>query len=214
MSLRPHLLSAVLILLLSTSAALSLPSPLNTNPPSGPIDTTNSSRQAPPPSFPNVTFSPWPPRPYQIPLYPRFGFFELFISRVNEYHGTRSVTVPALQGFLQEFRDNLEREYPVPGIMPRRAQQETFDPETYTVWTVTLNEGFLGSSLPTEVAVLALDEIGRLLGSHGPASLYFSISERIFFLVRIFEDQGGCWRFFESIFGQWKQLFSFKLNSV
>ena len=65
--------------------------------------------------------------------------------------------------------------------MPRRAQQETFDVETYTVWTVTLNEGVFGSSLPMEVAVLALDEIGRLLGSHGPASLYFGISERIFY---------------------------------
>lgn len=85
--------------------------------------------------------------------------------------------MPWLQNFLQEFRDNLERESPIPGFVPRLARQQKIDIQSYTLWTVETNEGIFGHRLPTEVALVALDEMARQLGSHGPASLFFSIME-------------------------------------
>ncbi len=61
--------------------------------------------------------------------------------------------------------------------MPRQIQQFTFDIHSYTKWSIEMNEGFLGFALPTEIALVALDEISRQLGIHGPSSLFFSIRE-------------------------------------
>ena len=40
-----------------------------------------------------------------------------------------------------------------------------------------MNEGIFGHRLPTEIALVALDEISRQLGNHGPSSFFFSIRE-------------------------------------
>lgn len=168
------LLLAVLALLLSTSTTLRIPS-LGYSLPLVPINYTNKSPQAPSRHFPNLAFSPWPARPYQVAIVPRFGFPDLVILSVGSVHGP--VRVLELQDFLREFRDNIEREYPVPGYVPRLARQSIVDMESYTLWTIDMNEGLFGRRLPTEWALLALDELVRQLGSHGPAELMFSIKE-------------------------------------
>ena len=168
------LLLAVLALLVSTSTTLRIPS-LGYSLPLVPINNTNNSPQAPSRHFPNLTFSPWPARPYQVAIVPRFGFPDLVILFVGSVYGP--IRVPELQDFLLEFRDNIEREYPVPGYVPRLARQSIVDLESYTLWTIDMNEGLFGRRLPTEWALLALDELVRQLGRHGPAELMFSIKE-------------------------------------
>lgn len=168
------LLLAVLALLVSTSTTLRIPS-LGYSLPLVPINYTNKSPQPPSRHIPNLAFSPWPARPYQVAIVPRFGFPDLVILSVGSVHGP--VRVPELQDFVREFRDNIEREYPVPGYVPRLARQSIVDLESYTMWTIDMNEGMFGRRLPTEWALLALDELVRQLGSHGPAELFFSIKE-------------------------------------
>ena len=85
--------------------------------------------------------------------------------------------MPKLQDFIKEFRDNIEQEYPIPGYVPRHARQSIVNIESYTTWTIEIDEGILGHRLPTEWALLALDELARQLGSHGPADLLFSVKE-------------------------------------
>lgn len=168
------LLLAVLALLVSTSTTLRIPS-LGYSLPLVPLNYTNNFPKAPSRHSPNLAFSPWPARPYQVAIVPRFGFPDLVILSVGSVHSP--VRVPELQDFLREFRDNIEREYPVPGYVPRLARQSIVDMESYTLWTIDMNEGLFGRRLPTEWALLALDELVRQLGSHGPAELMFSIKE-------------------------------------
>lgn len=85
--------------------------------------------------------------------------------------------MPRLQEFLQDFCDNLEQEYPIPGFVPRQAQQHHIDIQSYTAWTIEIYEGPLGNRLPTEFALVTLDEVARQLGRHGPANLWFGITE-------------------------------------
>ncbi len=165
-------MSAVLAFLVSASTALSISHPPDLT------NTTISSLPAPPSHNQNLTFSPWPPRPYQVTLNARFARPDLVIISVEPFYGTRSVSVPGLQDFLREFADNLERNYPIPGKVPRFARQSFPDIESYTIWRMDFNEGLMGNRLPTEWALLALDEIGRQLGRFGPGSVFFSIKDR------------------------------------
>ena len=177
MSLKLPLLFAVLALLFSTSTTLRIPSSLGYSIQPVPINNTNISPQAPSRQFPDIAFAPWPARPYQVAIAPRFGFPDLCILAVESYHARQPVRVQEVQDFLREFRDNIEREYPIPGYVPRLARQSIIDMETYTEWVIDINEGLFGRRLRTEWALLALDEIARQLGSHGPANLLFSIKE-------------------------------------
>ena len=180
MSLRPHCLSAFsLVLAFASAAVIDISSPLNEHIPSEPFNVTNSSLIAIPGHLQNLTYTPWPKQPYKIPIDLRFSFPHLTIIRAGEFHGTRPVSVPRLQDFLQDFGNNLAREHPVPGYVPRLAYQYTIDIQSYTEWRIEIDEGVLGNSLPTEVALGALDEIAKQLGSHGPAVLFFSIGEGI-----------------------------------
>lgn len=177
MSLRPPRLSAGLAFLVSASAALA--SHVNDYLPSEPINIANSSLKAPAGHLQNLTYAPWPATPYQTPLYPRFSFPYLTIIRVGAFYGTRPVSVPRLQDFLKDFGDNLAREHPIPGYVPRLAHQYTIDIQSYTEWRIEINEGLFGIRLLTEVALVALIEIARQLGRHGPALLFFSVVEGI-----------------------------------
>lgn len=176
--LRRHLQSVIVALLVSSSTALDIPSPLNENPPLGPINITDSTLEPQPGHLPNVTYYPWPPQPYQIPLQQRFGSPELVIIHAREFHGSRSVSISGLESFLLEFRENLEREYPIPSLVPRLAKQSVIDVQSYTKWTIEINESLLGRRMPTATAVVVLDEIARQLGRHGPANVFFSVKER------------------------------------
>ena len=85
--------------------------------------------------------------------------------------------MPGLRAFVLEFRDNLERESPVPGYVPRNARQDAVDLQSYTKWTIDMGEGFLGYRMPTEFALVALEEIATQLGRHGPAQVWSTIKE-------------------------------------
>lgn len=87
-----------------------------------------------------------------------------------------------LQDFLGEFRDNLESEYPIPGLVPSTARQSMVDVVSYSSWTIEFCDTILGSRVPTEFAVCALDEMARLVGIYGPASLFFGVREGRFLL--------------------------------
>lgn len=168
---------AIIVFLSNASATLSIPSPPNKYLPPELINATNSSLEAPAGRFRNLTYTPWPPRPYVIRLHPRSGVPELIIISVSEFRSWPSVSVAGLQDFVHEFRDNIEREYPVPRFVPRAARQSIVDVQSYTEWLIEINEGVWGYRLPTDYAWAALNEIARLLGSHGPATIYFTISE-------------------------------------
>ena len=62
--------------------------------------------------------------------------------------------------------------------MPRVASQNAYDMQSYTKWTIEVNESLLGRRMRTATAVVVLEEIGRLLGRYGPANLVFSVKER------------------------------------
>ena len=89
----------------------------------------------------------------------------------------RPIDVKVFQGFVAAFRDNLAAEYPVPSYAPRHARQSQIDLESGTKWSIELNEEFWGYRLPIEWGLLALNELSRQLGVHGPASMYFKIEE-------------------------------------
>ena len=170
----PHL-SVVLALLFNASAASSIPFPLDKHPQSDPIDLTIPTLETPPAHFQNLTYAPWPAQPYTVKLSSRYGFSEVTIARAYEYHGTLSISVPALQGFIEAFCENLERASPIPGFVARLAKQTFIDIYSYTTWSIEINEGPWGHRTPTAFALMAMDEIARQLGRHGPADVWFSI---------------------------------------
>ena len=173
MSSRYPLVSAVCLLLVFAAAALSRPSPLR-NPSS--LELISDPDQATPPHYQNLTFRKWPARPYFVRLAtPPSGFVNLTVFDVQPFHGMRPVSIPGLQGFLREFRDNLEQKYPVPGYIPRKAEQSTYDPVSYTKWRITITEGYFGRRGRTEWALLALRELAAQLGDHGPAAVSFVV---------------------------------------
>lgn len=176
--LRRCLLSAVLAVLTAASAALNIRSSPYINLPLDPINITKPFLNAPPGHSQNLTYAPWPAQPYDIPLRPCFGSPHLVIIRALEFHGSRPVSVPGLQGFLQEFCDNLEEEAPVPSFVPRVVQQQNIDIQSYTAWTIEMQEGIFGHGMRTDVALVALHELARQLGIHGPATTYFSVRDR------------------------------------
>ena len=170
------LLSAAITLLVSASAVLGIPTDLSKPLPLDTINTTNLSPQAPQ-HVQNLTFTPWPATPYQIPLYSRSGIPDLVFIVAKSFHGRRPVRVQSLEDFLEEFRDNIDSEYPDPGYGPRLARQSHIDIESYTKWSIEINEGIFGYRLTTEWCLLALFELRRQVGSHGPANVFFSVKE-------------------------------------
>lgn len=176
MSMQLALLITISALIISGSAARRIPSPSSHLFPLDLINDTNISLHAPGHS-PNLTFTPWPGHPFRVGLHSQTGDFELLIGVTNAFDARRPVNVPKLQAFVREFRDNIEREYPIPAYVPRRARQHHFDLDSYTKWNINLDEGLFGYRLPTEWALLALNELARQLGIHGPAEMLFSVTK-------------------------------------
>ena len=170
-------LSALIPLSVSTSAALGIPTHTSNSLSLDIINNTNVFPQAPQ-HVQNLTFEPWPELPYKVPLYSRTGIPDLSInSAIPFLRRRRPVDVEGFQDFVADFRDNLAEEYPDPGYAPRHARQSRIDLESYTKWLIELNEEFLGYRLPIEWGLLALNEISKQLGVHGPSSVYFRIEE-------------------------------------
>ncbi|KAM0804269.1 hypothetical protein BDR22DRAFT_657085 [Usnea florida] len=161
----------------SMCAAINTPPSLNLFAPSDMTNVTQLPLETPSDHPANLTYAPWPPRPLWIELHPRFSSAYLVIFTVEPFRGSWPIRVPALQNFLGEFRDNLESEYPIPGFLPSVARQSTVDVESYSSWTIELEDTLFGLRLPTEYAVLALDELARLMGTHGPATLSLGVQE-------------------------------------
>ena len=170
------LLIAISALIISGSAALRIPLPPSQLFPLNLINDTKISLQAPGHS-PNLTFTPWPRDPFRIGLRSHTGDFELLIGTARIYNARPPVNVHTLQDFVRDFRDNIEREYPIPAYVPRRARQYYIDLVSYTRWDINLDEGLFRYRLPTEWALLALSELARQLGIHGPAELLFSVTK-------------------------------------
>ena len=174
-SFRLPLLSSVFAFLLFASAALSLPSP-STNPSS--LELINEDDLAPAHHVQNLTFKKWPAQPYTLSLRSRSGSPHLVIAFVRAFQGASPVSVSVLQDFLHDFRDNLAREYPVPGYIPHMARQTFFDLGSSTRWSIEMTEGLLGKRGPTEWALLALDKVAAQLVAYGPAELFFGIQDK------------------------------------
>lgn len=187
-------LSALAPVLASTSAALGMPMHTSNSFSLNTINYTNVIPQALQ-HVQNLTFQPWPKLPYRVPLYSRSGIPDLSISSAIPLRRRRPpVEVKALQDFVADFHDNLAAEYPDPSYAPRHARQNQIDLESYTRWSIELNEEFLGYRLPIEWGLLALNALSRQLGVHGPASLYFKIQEDEFtytYGFLIIQDFGG-----------------------
>ena len=170
-------LSVLVPVLVITSVALGIPTHTRNSVSLDTINNTNIFPQALQ-YVQNLTFEPWPKLPYKIPLYSRSGVPDLSISSaIPLLRRRRPIDVKGLQDFVLKFHDSLAEEYPYPGYAPRHARQSQIDLESYTKWSIELNEEFLGYRLPIEWGLLALNEISRQLGVHGPASLYFKIQE-------------------------------------
>lgn len=176
MSMKLPLLIAISALMISGSAALRIPSPPSHLFPLDLVNDTNTSLQAPG-HFPNLTFTPWPAPPFEIELHSHTGDFELIVGVTNTFDGRRPFSVPRLQAFVREFSDNIEREYPIPSYVPRRAKQHHIDLDSYTKWNINIDQGFFDYRLPTEWALVALNELARQLGVHGPGDIVFNFSE-------------------------------------
>ena len=176
-SLRCLPLLALSALPVSMSAALNILPSLNLSAPSDIMNVTQSSLDAPSEHLANLTYAPWPSAPYQIKLHPRFSSPNLIFFSIGIFRNRWPIRVPALQDFLGEFRDNLESEYPIPGVVPSVARQSMVDTESYSSWTIELSDTIFGLRVPTEFAVCALDEMARLLGIYGPATLFFGVQE-------------------------------------
>lgn len=170
------LLIAISTLIISGSAALGIPLPPSHLFPSNLINDTNISLQAPGQS-PNLTFTPWPRGSYRIKLPSHTGDFDLVIASTKSFSASRLVNVHTLQDFVRDFAANIEREYPIPAYVPRHVSQDYFDLDSYTRWDIRLNNvPFIGYKLLTERALLALNELARQLGIHGPAEVVFSVA--------------------------------------
>ena len=164
------------------SAALSTPPSLSLFATSNIMNVTQSSLEAPSEHLANLTYAPWPSRPFYVKLHPRFSTPLLNIWTVNLFRSRWPIRIHALQDFLGDFRNNLESEYPIPGSVPSNARQSTVDVESYSSWTIELYESIWGLRMPTEFAVVALDEMASLVATYGPATLLFGVQEGRFLL--------------------------------
>lgn len=166
---RPLCISTTLALTIPFSATLNLPL-LNTSLALTPLNNTSPASEDPTDIF---RFTPWPSIPYWIPL---AGYGLLFPDltlciRHAVVERSPTLSVPELCHFLQEFADNIQRENPVPGFVPRHASQSTIDISAYKRWIITVKEGVYHGRLPTAVLLAVLNELEKLLRMHGPSSI-------------------------------------------
>ncbi|KAL2044073.1 hypothetical protein ABVK25_012496 [Lepraria finkii] len=117
----------------------------------------------------NLSFSPWPPRPFDIPI--ADSDYNLAIYLVTPYTSHPSISLSNLIAFIIAFSDNLEDKYPPPGYAPRSAWSTEIDLISYTRWRIESFEGFLGHQVLTSTVLAGLSKLLFLLRKHGPASI-------------------------------------------
>ena len=118
----------------------------------------------------NLTFSPWPPRPFSITW--RGQNYTLAIQLVSSWNSMREpIDLTDLIQFISTFAGNLQQHYPPPALAPRNVGSTEIDGKTFTRWTIDVQRAFLAKGVPVEVVLLCLDELEILLRRHGPASI-------------------------------------------
>ena len=117
----------------------------------------------------NLTFSPWPPRPFNVEL-PKSDY-DLAIYLVTEYAGRPKIPFTDFLTFINDFGDNLAHKYPPPAYAPREAWSKEIDLISYTRWTIESFEGLLAKKVLTNTVLAGLDTLLDLLRRHGAASV-------------------------------------------
>lgn len=173
------LVSATLALITPSSAALNLSLLPNTKIALAPVNITSPALEVPGKTT-KLAYSPWPKQPFMIPLLDTglpFLRLYLLISLAEKFESSPMISATELQHFLQDFANNIQREYPVPGFVPRHATQSTIDVSSYTRWNIEINEGPFRGRLPTAVALVAFDVLGKLLRRYGPSRIAWAIKD-------------------------------------
>ena len=106
----------------------------------------------------NLTVSPWPENPYAIPL---IDGFSLNVYSVTPYTQRPLPGISELQGFIQDFAENLEQAYPPPALAPKEAGQTSYSTDSFTKWQIReYLLRFTSSKAPAQLA--------REVARHGP----------------------------------------------
>ena len=175
-------ISATLALVISSSTALSLPLYQSTSLALAPFNITSPAPEAPVEKTINLTYYLWPKQPYEISLHgPGLQLLNvvLVISVAQEFRSSPMVSVSELRHFIQDFADNIQREYPIPGFIPHHATQSIIDISSYTRWIINIDEGMFRGRLPTAAALAALNELGKQVGRYGPSRVSWLIYEDV-----------------------------------
>ena len=107
----------------------------------------------------------WPSSRYNLAL--PDGFY-LRISAERYTHASRPQSRD-LQGFIFEFADNIESEYPPPGLSPQKASQVYYDIDSFTKFEIQERVlGVLSSRAPTAILIKALTKIAVQVRKYGP----------------------------------------------
>ena len=133
----------------------------------------------------NLSFSPWPPRPFDIPT--PGSDYNLAIYLVSPSTSSPIVPLPDLIAFIHAFGNNLEDKYPPPRYAPRSAWSTEIDLISYTRWRIESFEGLLGQRVLTSTVLAGLSNLLYVLRRHGPATIigYLHLNGRP---VRAFTD--------------------------
>ena len=107
----------------------------------------------------------WPRGRYRLALPDKFY---LQISATRYTHAFPPLS-RHLQGFIFEFADNIESEYPPPGLSPQRASQAYYDTDSFTKFGIQERVlGVLARRAPTAILIDALTKIAVQIRRHGP----------------------------------------------
>ena len=107
----------------------------------------------------------WPRGGYRLALPDKFY---LQISAARYTHPSPPLS-RHLRGFIFEFADNIESEYPPPGLSPQRASQAYYDIDSFTKFRIQERVlGLLASRAPTAILIDALAKIAMQIRRHGP----------------------------------------------
>lgn len=107
----------------------------------------------------------WPRGRYYLALQDRF-YLDMTATRYTHAPPPQS---RHLQGFIFEFADNIESEYPPPGLSPQRASQFYYDMDSFTRFNIEQSVvGVLASRAPTAILIKALTKIAIQIRKHGP----------------------------------------------
>ena len=111
-----------------------------------------------------VGVKPWSTEPYTLPLTPDY----VFTIVGQDYLESPTPTAGSIVAFLNEFSDNLEREYPPPSLSPQRASSHHFDLDSFTRYDLTLEViAIIALRAPSDIVGIALKKLAIEIRKHG-----------------------------------------------